>query len=157
MSIKNSNNTIGNRTRDLPVCNAVPQPLRHRVPPTKNVVWTFFYIRGACKDGGLWHRKWPVRINSAESKKFENKFWLWSEYITEHLNGLNVKLLGTKNLMASLRDNIKSSSDKTSVLVNANKESKLITFELGKSFNLSDSCVRLNCYPENNGLFRIEF
>jgi hypothetical protein len=24
--------TIGNRFRDLPVCSAVPQPLRHRVP-----------------------------------------------------------------------------------------------------------------------------
>jgi hypothetical protein len=27
MSIKNSNVTIGNRSRDLPVCSAVPQPL----------------------------------------------------------------------------------------------------------------------------------
>jgi hypothetical protein len=26
MSIKNSNDTIGNRTRDLPTCNVVPQP-----------------------------------------------------------------------------------------------------------------------------------
>jgi len=26
MSMKNSNDTIGNRTRDLPACNAVPQP-----------------------------------------------------------------------------------------------------------------------------------
>jgi hypothetical protein len=32
MSMKNSNDTIGNRSRDLPVCSAVPQPLRHRVP-----------------------------------------------------------------------------------------------------------------------------
>ena len=24
--MKNSNNTIGNRTRDLPACSAVPQP-----------------------------------------------------------------------------------------------------------------------------------
>jgi hypothetical protein len=31
MSMKNSNDTIGNRSRDLPVCSAVPQPLRHRV------------------------------------------------------------------------------------------------------------------------------
>jgi hypothetical protein len=27
MSMKNSNDTIGNRTRDLPTCTAVPQPL----------------------------------------------------------------------------------------------------------------------------------
>jgi hypothetical protein len=33
MPVKNSNNTIGNRSRDLPVCSEVPQPLRHRVPP----------------------------------------------------------------------------------------------------------------------------
>ena len=26
MSMKNSNNTVGNRNRDLPVCRAVPQP-----------------------------------------------------------------------------------------------------------------------------------
>jgi hypothetical protein len=26
MSMKNSNDTIGNRLRDLPVCSAVPQP-----------------------------------------------------------------------------------------------------------------------------------
>jgi hypothetical protein len=30
--MKNSNDTIGNRSRDLPGCSAVPQPLRHRVP-----------------------------------------------------------------------------------------------------------------------------
>ena len=31
MSIKNSNDTIGNRTRDLPACSAVPQP---NAPPS---------------------------------------------------------------------------------------------------------------------------
>ena len=30
MSMKNSNDTIGNRTRNLPACMAVPQP---RAPP----------------------------------------------------------------------------------------------------------------------------
>jgi hypothetical protein len=30
--MKNSNDNIGNRSRDLPVCSAEPQPLRHRVP-----------------------------------------------------------------------------------------------------------------------------
>jgi hypothetical protein len=28
--MKNVNDTIGNRSRDLPVCIAVPQPLRHQ-------------------------------------------------------------------------------------------------------------------------------
>jgi hypothetical protein len=31
MSMKKSSDTIGNWTRDLPVCSAVSQPLRHRV------------------------------------------------------------------------------------------------------------------------------
>jgi hypothetical protein len=35
MSMKNSD-TIGNRSRDLPVCSAMPQPLRHRVPKNNN-------------------------------------------------------------------------------------------------------------------------
>jgi hypothetical protein len=44
MSIKNCNDTIGNRTRDLPACSAVPQ-LRYRVPPkmynyVRNIVRT---------------------------------------------------------------------------------------------------------------------
>jgi hypothetical protein len=32
MSMKNSNDTIGTRSSDLPVCSAVPQPLGHCVP-----------------------------------------------------------------------------------------------------------------------------
>jgi hypothetical protein len=32
MSMKNSSDTIGNQTCDLPVCSAVPQPLRHHMP-----------------------------------------------------------------------------------------------------------------------------
>jgi hypothetical protein len=31
--MKKFRDTIGNRNRDLPVCSAVPQPLRHRVTP----------------------------------------------------------------------------------------------------------------------------
>ena len=35
MSMKNSNDTIGNRTRDLPTCSAVPQP----TAPPRTVTW----------------------------------------------------------------------------------------------------------------------
>ena len=35
MSMKNSSDTIGNRTRDLPACSAVPQPT---APPRAPVV-----------------------------------------------------------------------------------------------------------------------
>jgi hypothetical protein len=33
--MKSSNATIENRSRDLPIYSAVPQPLRHRMPPSK--------------------------------------------------------------------------------------------------------------------------
>jgi hypothetical protein len=36
ISIKNSNDTIGNRTRDLPTCNAVPHPTAPPRTPNKN-------------------------------------------------------------------------------------------------------------------------
>jgi hypothetical protein len=39
MSMKNSD-TIGNQSRDLPVCSAMPQPLSHRVPRWSKVLLT---------------------------------------------------------------------------------------------------------------------
>ena len=44
MSLKNSNDTIGNRTRDLPVFSAVPQPLRH---PALHIYIYIINIMGA--------------------------------------------------------------------------------------------------------------
>jgi hypothetical protein len=41
MSMKKSHDTIGNRSRDLPVCSAVPQPLRHRVPQAMICLYIF--------------------------------------------------------------------------------------------------------------------
>jgi hypothetical protein len=38
MPMKNSNDTIGNRTRDLPACSAVPQPTA--CPPLRPPPWT---------------------------------------------------------------------------------------------------------------------
>jgi hypothetical protein len=37
MSLKNSNDTTGNRNRDLLVCSVVPKPLRHRVPHFREI------------------------------------------------------------------------------------------------------------------------
>jgi hypothetical protein len=39
--MKNFNDTIEIRSRDLPVCSAVPQPLRHRVPPPRHPISDF--------------------------------------------------------------------------------------------------------------------
>jgi len=42
MSMKNSNDTIGNRTRDLLVCSAVPQTSAlPRAPHCYSVIWIF--------------------------------------------------------------------------------------------------------------------
>jgi len=40
MSMKNSNDTIGNRTRDLPACCAVPQPT---APPRTTLLFNFAF------------------------------------------------------------------------------------------------------------------
>ena len=39
MSMKNSNDTIGHRTRDLPTCSAVPQPTAPPRTPSLLVVY----------------------------------------------------------------------------------------------------------------------
>jgi hypothetical protein len=40
MSMKNSNDTIGNQTRDLPACSAVPQPTAPlRAPSAVYGIW----------------------------------------------------------------------------------------------------------------------
>ena len=42
MSLKNSNDTIGNGTRDLPVCSVVFLPLRHCAPQNLTVIMKYF-------------------------------------------------------------------------------------------------------------------
>jgi hypothetical protein len=45
--MKKSSDTIGNQTHDLPVCSAVPQPLRHRVPLLSCVTGTIQVAEGS--------------------------------------------------------------------------------------------------------------
>jgi hypothetical protein len=40
MSMKNSNDTIGNRSRDHPVCSTMPLPLRYRLP----LIWSIYLL-----------------------------------------------------------------------------------------------------------------
>jgi len=49
MSIKNSNDTIGNRTRDLPACSAVPQPTALPRVPVLCTVRSQYYLQGEVK------------------------------------------------------------------------------------------------------------
>jgi hypothetical protein len=46
-SMKNSNDTIGNRSRELPVWSAVPQPLRHHwmVKALSKYTWENSFVR----------------------------------------------------------------------------------------------------------------
>jgi hypothetical protein len=73
MSMKNSNNTIGNRSRDLPVCSTVPKPLRHRVPPERN-----------------------CRGTKIETRKLKRKICIYFAYVlsrVREINGLKLNLL----------------------------------------------------------------
>ena len=46
MSLKNSNDTIGNRTRDLPTCSAVPQPTAPTRAPIAKVAQSKNFLFG---------------------------------------------------------------------------------------------------------------
>jgi hypothetical protein len=59
MSMKNSSDTIGNRTRDVPVCRAVPQPTAP--PRAPDIQWNSNISES---DNPalliLWHKNWEV-------------------------------------------------------------------------------------------------
>ena len=54
MSMKNSNDTIGNRTRDLPTCSAVPQ--QTALPRAPNDLRTVTYCGWTSQTSGIWRR-----------------------------------------------------------------------------------------------------
>ena len=49
--MKNSNDTIGNRTRDLPACSAVPQPTAPPRAPFINVYGALCVTAVVCSAG----------------------------------------------------------------------------------------------------------
>jgi hypothetical protein len=51
MSMKNSNDTIGNRTRDFPACTAVPQPTAPPRAPVLLLILPYFLERDAKYSG----------------------------------------------------------------------------------------------------------
>ena len=62
MSKKNSNDTIGNRTRDLPACRAVPQPTGPQRAPS---------VHGTVR---IWHR---VICPPSSSSRSNKRFLVW--------------------------------------------------------------------------------
>jgi hypothetical protein len=69
--MKNSSDAIGNRTRDLPVCSAVPQPLCYRVPHPSHAHIGYWL---KCRHEGtqVWMVKyfilWPDALHSLQIK-----------------------------------------------------------------------------------------
>jgi hypothetical protein len=61
-----SSDTFGNRSRDLPVCSAVPQLLRHRVPPTVHINKI---NSDSCANDGDENTKFKI-TNKSNFKKF---------------------------------------------------------------------------------------
>ena len=79
MSIKNSNDTIGNRTRDLPACSAVPQPTAPpRTPPRdRPIKWkTTFVVKNTSASAGA-TRKASVGLGAGMGKGFTRS---WGKY-----------------------------------------------------------------------------
>ena len=77
MSMKNSNDTIGNRTRDLPTCSAVPQPT---ALPRSPSCWLYYKNILRCTD--LWTSKLSVllsykfRVQAETSEGGEIQVWV---------------------------------------------------------------------------------
>ena len=76
LSLKNSNDTIGNRTRDLPVCSVVPQPLCHRAPPTAdgvNDIQIMTISQKLLQDSTYEYTPYPYLVNRLLTSRDQSK------------------------------------------------------------------------------------
>jgi hypothetical protein len=67
--MKISNNTIGNRSRDFPICSAVPQPLRQRVPLLLGTIKYTVLVSTLDKFLSCWHNTLGSGVSSGVSVK----------------------------------------------------------------------------------------
>ena len=72
MSMKNCNDTIGNRTRDLPACSAVPQPT---APPRLDINVSTDLKSGSKEDGAKITRAVYRQTYELEVGGIEFFFW----------------------------------------------------------------------------------
>jgi hypothetical protein len=87
MSLKNSNDTIGNRTRDLPVCSVVPYPLGYRTQNIKFCILLF-------SNDSLYYKHFKIR-NSKEFTLLPNissHFLAASSYKISSYSGMYLQL-----------------------------------------------------------------
>jgi len=67
MSMKNANDTIGNRTRDLPGCSAVPQPT---APPRTMQILAAVEVRPIRSQPQRWMPQHSLLRRCATNRKF---------------------------------------------------------------------------------------
>jgi hypothetical protein len=61
--MKNYNDTIGNRSRDLPVCSAVPRTLRHQQRATLHRGYLVEIKEKGGRDTSFWQLELWIRAN----------------------------------------------------------------------------------------------
>jgi hypothetical protein len=89
MSMKISSDTIGNRSRGLPGCNEIPQPLRHRAPMLYQVrqgfeaLWGSHDIHKLCR---IEYCKWVLDLWLLRNVcRFQWPRGLWRRYAAVRL------------------------------------------------------------------------
>jgi hypothetical protein len=80
MSMKKSSDTIGNQIRDLPVCSAMPQPLRHRVP----IIIIIIIFSGSAAQLRLWPpRPRDFLITHNDAPQSVQLLWTSDQFVAE--------------------------------------------------------------------------
>ena len=102
MSMKNSNNARGNRSRDLQTCSAVPQPTAPLCAPVKN-----------CKQMKYWHT-WFSKGLLHHQLLHRVQFWCYENFTTIYAVRCSGKLIMlntvTRELIHSLYHNWKTNA-----------------------------------------------
>jgi hypothetical protein len=79
--MKNSIGTIGNRTRDLPACSAVPQPTApHRVTTPPPPTHTYIYIYITTFGTSLGFNRLKLSLHTEFRKLFHPKFFAETDF-----------------------------------------------------------------------------
>jgi len=85
MSIKNSNDTVGNRTRDLPACSAVPYPTAPPRAPISEYRNKIFLIIKPTRCTNFSNLFWKESLHVSDSSSVHRQ-----EFFTVHTAVVNV-------------------------------------------------------------------
>ena len=112
MSIKNSNNTIGNWTRDLPACSAVPQPTSPPRPPFN------------------WGR---ITNMSSEQSRTASKEWSWGD-----ADGKTKLFIVITRILQNVTKNVSLGRILWHLNSNGKRRNEMGTLLLGEQLDLRD-------------------